>query len=68
MFGGTVLCSRAKTVLIKLVVPEAPSEWPTFGFTYIMSALTKDPRRILDEYRSNDNTLVSEHICNGCRF
>jgi hypothetical protein len=33
MFGGIVLCSKAKTDLIKLVRPEAPSEWPKFGLT-----------------------------------
>lgn len=34
MFGGIVSCSKASTALIKLVIPEAPSEWPTLGFTY----------------------------------
>lgn len=33
MFGGIVLCSNARTALIKLVTPEQPSECPTFGFT-----------------------------------
>jgi len=33
MFGGIILCSKAKTDLIKLVRPEAPSEWPKFGLT-----------------------------------
>jgi hypothetical protein len=33
MFGGMVLCSRARTHLIKLLKPDDPSEWPTFGFT-----------------------------------
>jgi hypothetical protein len=34
MLGGMVLCSSDKTDLMMLVMPEAPSEWPTFGFTY----------------------------------
>lgn len=33
IFGGIVLCSKARTALIKLVMPEQPSECPTFGFT-----------------------------------
>lgn len=33
MFGGIILCSNARTHLIKLLSPEEPSEWPTFGFT-----------------------------------
>ena len=33
ILGGIVLFSRASTALIKLEIPEAPSEWPTFGFT-----------------------------------
>lgn len=33
MFGGMVLCSSASTHLIKLVIPEDPSPWPTFGLT-----------------------------------
>lgn len=37
IFGGIVLCSKASTALIRLVMPEAPSEWPTFGFTCYIS-------------------------------
>jgi hypothetical protein len=33
MFGGMVLFSSARTHLIRLVIPEDPSPWPTFGFT-----------------------------------
>lgn len=33
MFGGMVLFSSASTHLIKLVIPEDPSPWPTFGLT-----------------------------------
>ena len=33
MFGGMILLSSASTVLIILVIPDAPSEWPTLGFT-----------------------------------
>lgn len=33
MFGGIVLFSNARTALIRLVRPLAPSEWPVFGFT-----------------------------------
>lgn len=33
IFGGIVLCSSDRMALIMLVIPEAPSEWPTFGFT-----------------------------------
>lgn len=33
-FGGIVSFSNARTHLMTLVIPEAPSEWPTFGFTY----------------------------------
>ena len=68
IFGGIVLCSSAKTVLIRLVVPEAPSEWPTFGFTYSTLAFTEDCREAPEKYRSDEDTLLSEHICNGCRF
>ena len=35
MFGGIKLCSKANMALIKLVIPEAPSAWPTFGLTYL---------------------------------
>ena len=35
MFGGIVICSNASIDLIRLVNPEAPSEWPRFGFTYL---------------------------------
>jgi hypothetical protein len=33
IFGGIVACSRLNTALIMLVIPDAPLEWPTFGFT-----------------------------------
>lgn len=33
IFGGIVLFSRARTALMILVSPDAPSPWPTFGFT-----------------------------------
>jgi hypothetical protein len=33
IFGGIVLFSKARTALIRLVIPEQPSECPTFGFT-----------------------------------
>lgn len=36
MFGGIIPCSRESVTLIRLDKPDAPSEWPTFGFTYIM--------------------------------
>ena len=41
MFGGIILCSNARTVLMRLVIPEAPSEWPTFGFTYCALASSR---------------------------
>ena len=34
MFGGMMPFSRARTALIRLVRPLAPSEWPTFGLTF----------------------------------
>jgi len=40
MFGGIILCSKVRTALIKLLIPEAPSAWPMFGFTYCRSAGT----------------------------
>lgn len=33
MLGGITRCSSARIALIKLVIPDAPSECPTFGFT-----------------------------------
>ena len=36
IFGGMVRCCRESTTLIKLVIPDAPSECPTLGFTYIL--------------------------------
>ena len=36
MFGGIVRCCRESMTLIKLVIPDAPSECPTLGFTYIL--------------------------------
>lgn len=33
MFGGIIFFSNAKTILMILVIPDAPSECPTFGFT-----------------------------------
>lgn len=33
MLGGIVLCSSAKTILMTLDIPEAPSEWPRLGLT-----------------------------------
>ena len=33
VFGGMRRFSKAKTALITEVIPDAPSEWPTFGFT-----------------------------------
>lgn len=34
ILGGMTLCSRARTPLMILVRPAAPSECPTFGLTY----------------------------------
>jgi len=34
IFGGIVNFSIAKSILKVLVKPEAPSECPTFGFTF----------------------------------
>jgi hypothetical protein len=33
IFGGMVLCSNAKIDLMRLLIPEAPSECPRLGFT-----------------------------------
>lgn len=33
MFGGMVLCSKARTAFIKLDIPAEASEWPRFGLT-----------------------------------
>lgn len=33
MFGGMVLCSKARTAFIKLEMPAEASEWPRFGLT-----------------------------------
>ncbi len=33
IFGGMILCSNAKIDLMRLLMPEAPSECPRFGFT-----------------------------------
>ena len=35
MLGGIVWCSKARTALKRLEMPEAPSEWPTFGLSYV---------------------------------
>lgn len=37
MFGGMTLCSKAKTILMTLEIPDAPSEWPRFGLTWQIS-------------------------------
>ena len=37
ILGGMVRFSKAKVILMRLVMPEAPSECPTFGFTYVVS-------------------------------
>jgi hypothetical protein len=42
IFGGIVLFSKARTALIRLVIPEQPSECPTFGFTDPMNTPTED--------------------------
>lgn len=33
IFGGIVSCCRESMTLIRLVIPDAPSEWPTLGLT-----------------------------------
>ena len=40
IFGGIVMCSSDSTALMMLVIPEAPSPCPKFGFTdptYVLS-------------------------------
>lgn len=56
MFGGIVLFSKANTALIKLVKPEAPSEWPTFGLTYISET------REVNESVDRNWSRVSAHV------
>lgn len=68
MLGGITLCSNARTVFIRLVVPEAPSEWPTFGFTCCILASSKKTRDTYDGYRSNKDPVTSEDICKGRCF
>lgn len=40
MFGGMVFFSKARTALMMLVIPEAPSEWPTLGLTFLGAGTT----------------------------
>lgn len=40
IFGGIVSFSRASTALIILVIPEAPSVWPMFVFTYFQTQIS----------------------------
>ena len=35
IFGGIIPCCRESKTLITLVIPDAPSEWPTLGLTYV---------------------------------
>ena len=39
IFGGMIPCSRASTDLMRLVSPDAPSEWPKFGLTCLDQSL-----------------------------
>ena len=68
MFGGMILCSNARTVFIRLVVPEAPSEWPTFGFTCCALASSKKMHYTYERYRSNKGSITFEDVCNSCYF
>lgn len=36
IFGGITRFSRARIHLIMLVMPDAPSEWPTLGLTWLV--------------------------------
>ena len=65
MFGGIILFSRANIAFIRLVIPEAPSEWPTFGFTRWGSVRSHD---VISEnaYRANKHTSFPEHVSYCC--
>ena len=63
MFGGMVLFSKASTALIKLVIPEAPSAWPTFGLTYNLSECIDGQTESI--YRANVNPSPPKYIADS---
>lgn len=63
MLGGMVLFSRAKTALMMLVMPDAPSECPVFGLTYERVRSERGMTR--DAYRSNVDAMLSKDIAHG---
>ena len=64
IFGGIMPISSARTALIKLVRPDAASEWPTLGFTYTSQYLMYLAGAVyLDRtHRADEDTLVTEDI------
>ena len=76
MFGGIVLCSRARIDFIRLVRPDAPSECPTFGLTLqglVVSTSFRPRFQGVDgggglTYRSDINPVLPKNIANRCRL
>lgn len=69
MFGGIILCSKASTALIKLLIPEAPSAWPIFGFTYYVSVDRLTVRYVIsgEYHRANEDASLPKDTsyCRG---
>ena len=70
MLGGIVSFSKARTTLIRLVMPDAPSEWPTFGLTCCVQRLECLVRlyRRVPAYRPNVRSKLSKDICHCSCF
>ena len=65
MFGGIILFSRVSIAFTRLLIPEAPSEWPTFGCTRLRLVRSHD---VISEsaYRVNKHTPFPEHVSFRC--
>ena len=66
MFGRMILSSRARTALIRLEIPELPSECPKLGLTH--HVLGRFSEELVEIYRADRDTLLSEYVSDGSHF